>query len=157
MRKLIVLSAALVLAAPASAGMLSGANLLKIASVVMKGKALLNKGQSQCGSQIGLTDQDSLLMQVAGAAVQKALPAPKFSALDLLANKQADRASLNPTFCQTTAAKKPGILGSIGSAAGKLGVGGGMLGGILGGSSSSSTPAPSSGGLGDILGGALGK
>jgi hypothetical protein len=132
----------------------------------MKGKALLGKGQSQCGSQVALTTQDSLLMQLAGAAVQKALPAPKFSALDLLSNKQADTASLSPTFCSTTAAAKPGILGSIGDAAKQLGVGGGALGnlgglgGILGGSTAApaaGTAAPASSGVGGVLGSVLGN
>jgi hypothetical protein len=156
MKKLIVIFAAFSVTVPVQAGILSGANLLKVANIVLKGKALLNKGQSQCGSQVALTSQDSLLMQAAGAAVQQALPAPKFSALDVLANKQASNASLSPTFCQTTAAKKPGILGSIGDAAAKLGVGGGALGGLgglLGGSGSSTPTTGTTNPLGGLLGG----
>ena len=171
MKRLFVSAAAtLVLATPAQASLLAGADLLKVAQVVLKGKALLSKGQSQCGSQLALAPQDNILMALAGNAVQKALPAQKFSAIDILAGKQADIAATQPGFCQTAQAKKPGILGDIADAAGKLGVGGGALGGLGGigglaggalgglgnsapGNSAPSNTGASSSGLGNLLGG----
>ncbi|MBU6208074.1 MAG: hypothetical protein KGQ42_10335 [Alphaproteobacteria bacterium] len=155
-------------ALPVHAGLLSGASLIQVAQIVLKGKALLGKGQSQCGSQVGVSTKDNLLMTAAGAAVQKSLPAPKFNAMSLLANRQASAAAAKPNFCAQTAAKKPGIMTGIASAAGKLGVGGGGplggLGGMLGGAGSGggnplggmlgggSSAPPSSNPLGGLLG-----
>jgi hypothetical protein len=141
---------------PAFAGLLSAANLLKVAGVVLKGRAVLNQGQTTCGNQLALAPQENLLVQAATGAVQKLLPAPKFLSLDNAASAAAKTAATSPTFCQQTVAKKPGILGSIGDAAKQLGVGGGLggLGGILGGGS---TTAPSTGSTAtDVLGGLLG-
>jgi hypothetical protein len=157
MKRIASLVAISLIVTPATAGLLSGASLLKVAGIVLKGKAVLNQGQAKCGTSLALQPQENLLVTAATAAVQKLLPATQFLALDGSASAAAATASQNPTFCQQTAAKKPGILGSIGDAAKKLGVGGGGLGGILGGSSGTTTSPPSTGATaGSILGGILG-
>jgi hypothetical protein len=155
LKKSAIVLFALLAAQPAHAGLLTGANLIKVAEVVLKGKALLGKGQAQCGSALALGTQDNLLITAATAAVKQQLPAPKFKAMDILAGKQANVAAASPTFCQTTAAAKPGILGGIADAAGKLGVNMGGLGGlgsVIG--SATTTGTQSSGG---VLGGILGN
>jgi hypothetical protein len=133
-------------AAPAQAGLLSGANLLNVAKIVLNNRAVLNKASSQCGNQVSLQPQDNLLMEAAGAAVQKALPVTQYAGLLGSAGKLANVQAASPTFCQTTSAKKPGLLGGIAEAAGKLGVGGGLLGGGSG--------SGAAGVLGNILGNA---
>lgn len=156
-------AAAAMLAAPATAGMLSGANLLKVAQVVVRGKALLNQGQSQCGAAAAVKPQESLLVTAASAAVQKALPAPKFNALSLLANKQVKTAAAAPGFCADMAQARPGVVGQIAGAAQQLGVGGlgggdlGLLGGVLGsGLLGGAAPAPAAPTTTDAIGALLG-
>lgn len=166
MKRLVISAIALCTVAAGStaaqAGILSMSQLLKIAPQVLKGKALLEMGQEKCGDQVDLQPKDNLLMTGTSMALKKALPTPRFNAIDLLAGRQAQSASLQPGFCQTTAAKKPTILGNIADSAKLLGVGGGSgrpgssggllgnSGGLLGGSSGNS-------GTGDALSGALGS
>ncbi|MBU6268345.1 MAG: hypothetical protein KGN34_12450 [Sphingomonadales bacterium] len=141
------LALAAVLASPANAGMLSGANLLKVAQVVLRGRAVLNQGQAQCGATAVVKPQENLLMTAATVAVQKALPAPKFDALSLLANRQAASAATRPAFCANVAQNRSGVVGQIAGAAQQLGVGG-LGGGALGG-------VDGSGLLGSALGSGL--
>ncbi len=162
MKRIASLVAVSMIVTPATAGLLSGASLLKVAGIVLKGKAVLNQGQATCGTPLALQPQENLLVTAATAAVQKLLPATQFLALDSSASAAAATASKNPTFCQQAAVKKPGILGSIGGAAKQLGVGGGLLGGlggVLGGTTgAATTPQPSTGTTaGNILGGILGS
>jgi hypothetical protein len=145
MKRVLTVSIAIALAAPAQAGLLSGANLLNVAKIVLNNRAVLNKASSQCGGQVSLQPQDNLLMEAAGAAVQKALPTSQYTGLLGSAGKLANVQAVSPTFCQTTAVKKPGLLGGIADAAGKLGVGGGLLGNGNG--------TGAAGVLGSILGG----
>lgn len=147
MKKLLLMGVMMGLAAPASAGLLSGANLINVAKVVLNNRAVLNKGAAQCPNQVVVQPQESVLMTAARAAVQKALPTSQFAGLETAANRIANRQAAAPEFCQTTAAKKPGLLGGIADAARKMGVGGGILGGA-------SAPVPS--GAGNVLGGILG-
>ncbi len=161
MKRIASLVAISLIVTPASAGLLSGASLFKVAGIVLKGKAVLNQGQAKCGTSLALQPQENLLVTATTAAVQKLLPSVQFLALDKSASAAAATASQSPAFCQQTAAKKPGILGSISDAAKQLGVGGGMLGGlggVLGGATGATTTAPPSTGTtaGSILGGLLG-
>jgi hypothetical protein len=157
MKKIALIISLTLCAAPASAGLLSGANLLKVAGVVLRGKATLNQGQTTCGNQLAIAPQENLLMLAASAAVQKLMPASKFLSLENAASASATTASTSPTFCQQTVAKKPGILGSIGDAAKQLGVGGnlGGLGSVLGGGATAqpTTGSTAAGVLGGLLGG----
>ncbi len=148
MKKLLLATIAVSLAVPAQAGLLSGATLINVAKTVLNNRAVLNKGQQQCPNQIAIAPQENLLMTAARAAVQKQLPAAQFVNLDTAADRMANQASADQTFCQQTVVKKPGLLGGIADAARKMGVGGGILGG-----GSSSTGTNSGGGLGGILGG----
>ncbi len=148
MKKLLLVGVMLGLAAPASAGLLSGANLINVAKVVLNNRAVLNKGAAQCPGQVTLQPKDNLLMTAARAAVQKALPVTQFTGLETAANTAANRSAAAPEFCQTTAAKKPGLLGGIADAARKMGVGGGILG--------SGATTPTTSGAGNVLGGILG-
>ncbi len=169
MKKIALIISLTLCAAPASAGLLSGANQLKVAGVVLRGKATLNQGQTTCGNQLAIAPQENLLMLAASAAVQKLMPATNFLSLENAAAASATTAAKSPTFCPQTVAKKPGILGSIGDAAKQLGVGGnlgglGGLGGILGGGSTAqpattgattgtTTGTTAAGVLGGLLGG----
>jgi len=154
MKRILLTLAAFAIAVPAQAGMISAATLLKLAPLVLKNKALLDKGQAQCGADAALKPQESLLNVAVSAAIQKALPARKFDALSMLANRQANTASLAPGFCTTAVAQKPGLLGSIADAAGKLGAGGnlGVLGGALGGGGTGTGDAATAA-LGGLLAG----
>ena len=167
MKKVLTISLATVAicaaAVPAHAGLLGMAELLKVASTVMKGKALLNKGATTCGSSLVVAPQENLLMDAASSAVQKLLPIAKYTSIASAATSSATTAAASPTFCATTAAAKPGILGSIASAAGKLGVGGklgglgSVLGGVTGSGATAPAAAPATGGLGKVLGGVFGQ
>lgn len=150
MKKFLILSVtfglgAFNLAMPVQAGLLSGALLRQAAQVVLNNRAVLNKGTTQCPSQISLAPHDNLLIAATTAAVQRSLPVAQFNGLQGEATQSANAASASPTFCQTTAVKKPGLLGGIADVARKMGVGGGLLGG--------GSAVPSTGGLGGILGG----
>lgn len=149
MKLLFSFAAIALFAAPATAGVIPAATLLKLAPLVLKNKALLDRGQSQCGGGAMLKPQESLLNLAVGAAIQKALPAKKFDALSLLADQQAATASLAPGFCARAAVQKPGLLGTIADAAGKLGVGSdsGSMAGLLGGGDAAAAA------LGGLLGG----
>lgn len=147
MKRAILTLSAFAIATPAHAGMIPTATLLKLAPLVLKNRALLDKGQAQCGGDAALKPQESLLNVAVGAAIQKALPARKFDALSLLANRQASAASLAPGFCTTAVARKPGLVGSIADAAQQLGVAG-DLGSLLGGSTGGNAAAA----LGGLLG-----
>lgn len=155
MKLLLPFAAAALVAMPAHAGVISTATLLKLAPLVLKNKALLDKGQAQCGQDAALKPQESLLNLAVGAAIQKALPVKKFDALSMLANRQATSASLTPGFCTRAVAQKPGLLGTIADAAGKLGVGGdlGSMAGVLGGGGGAGGSDAVTGALGGLLGG----
>ena len=148
MKKVVIVAGVLCLAAPAQAGILSGANLINVAKTVLGNRAVLNKGAEQCPNQVTLQPQENLLMTSARAAVERLVPASRFGALETAANAAANRASASPEFCQTTVARKPGLLGGIADAARKMGVGGGILG--------SGTTAPATGSTGSTVGGVLG-
>lgn len=144
--------AVIALATPASAATVPMATWLKLAPLVLRNKALLERGQTQCGADAALKPQESLLSLAVGAAIEKALPARKFDALSLLAARQAAVASRAPSFCTRAAVQKPGMLSTIADAAGKLGVGGdlGTMAGMLGGDSGNDAV---SGALSGLLGG----
>lgn len=146
MKKFLLLPIAIGLAMPVQAGLLSGGKLLDVAKVVLNNRAVLNKGVQQCPNQIVIQPQENLLMNAAKDAVKKALVPAQFSGLESAADTIANRSAASPDFCQTTAVKKPGLLGGIVDAARKLGVGGGILGGV------SQAPA-NTGSLGGLLGG----
>jgi hypothetical protein len=149
MKKLLIATVAMGLAVPASAGLFSGGALLNVAKIILNNRAVLNKGATQCPQQVVVAPQESILMTAARAAVQKALPTTQFSGLETAADRIANRSAAAPTFCQTTAVKKPGLLGGIADAARKMGVGGGILG-----APTQSTTSNGAGVLGSILGGA---
>ncbi len=147
MKKVIIVAIAMGMAVPAQAGLLSGANLINVAKTVLGNSAILNKAQTNCPTQVTTQPQESVLMTAAKAAVQKALPGGQFGRLQAVADATANKASADPTFCETTAVKKPGLLGGIADAAKKLGVGGGLLGGGT---------TTGGGSIGNVLGGLLG-
>ena len=91
-----------------------------LAKVVLGGGSILKKGKQKCGSALGLTSKEDLLLSFARSQAQKSLPLAQFTALDQVSNAEAEKASESPTFCADTAKKKKGLLGSIGSAAKKL-------------------------------------
>ncbi|MDE2595891.1 MAG: hypothetical protein KGL44_03325 [Sphingomonadales bacterium] len=142
------------LAVPAQAGLLSGANLINVAKVVLGNRAVLNKGVQQCPNQVTLQPQDDLLMTSARAAVQRLVPASRFGVLETAADTAANRSAASPEFCQNTATKKPGLLGGIADAARKMGVGGGILGPSTGTATTTTGSTPST--AGSVLGGILG-
>ena len=131
---LLAAAAALLPLTPATAGLLDSASLLKVAQVVLRSKALLDRGQARCGEPAALQPKESMLVTAANLAVQQALPKPKFNALDLLANRQATTAAAAPGFCTTATQQKPALLGQVASAAQQLGVGGnlGLAGALVG-------------------------
>jgi hypothetical protein len=89
-----------------------------LAKVVLGNGATVQKAADTCQNQTGtnkfsLTSQDSLTMQIARAAAEKALPQAQFLALDTAANTQATTQAAAPGFCATTAKKKNGLLDAL--------------------------------------------
>lgn len=89
-----------------------------LAKVVLGNGATVQKAADTCQNQnaqnkVSLTSQDSLTMQIARAAVEKALPQAQFLALDTAASTQATTQAATPGFCATTAKKKNGLLDAI--------------------------------------------
>jgi hypothetical protein len=85
-----------------------------LAKVVLGNGATVQKAAETCPTnKFALTSQDSLTMQIARAAAEKALPQAQFLALDNAASTQATTAAATPGFCNTTAKKKSGLLDAI--------------------------------------------
>jgi hypothetical protein len=85
-----------------------------LAKVVLGNGATVQKAAEICPTnKFALTSQDSLTMQIARAAAEKALPQSQFLALDTAASTQATTQAATPGFCNTTAKKKSGLLDAI--------------------------------------------
>jgi hypothetical protein len=85
-----------------------------LAKVVLGNGATVQKAAETCPTnKFALTSQDSLTMQIARAAAEKALPQSQFLALDTAASTQATTQAAAPGFCNTTAKKKSGLLDAI--------------------------------------------
>lgn len=84
-----------------------------LAKVVLGNGATVQKAAENCPTKVSLTTQDSLTMQIARAAAERALPAEQFLALDTAASKQATTQAAAPAFCNQTAKKKNGLLDAI--------------------------------------------
>lgn len=84
-----------------------------LAKVVLGNGATVKKAAETCPNKVTLTSQDSLTMQIARAAAQKALPEAQFLTLDNAATTDATKASTTTGFCNTTAKKKNGLLDAI--------------------------------------------
>jgi hypothetical protein len=87
-----------------------------LAKTILGGKSVLKKAEKKCGSSLALTNGDNTTIDLAVAAVRRALPETQFLALDQTAQSAADAKAESSTFCPETKAKKKGILGSIGRA-----------------------------------------
>ena len=84
-----------------------------LAKVVLGNGATVQKAAETCPTKVSLTPQDSLTMQIARAAAERALPSTQFLALDAAAGTQATTQAATPGFCNTTAKKKNGLLDAI--------------------------------------------
>jgi antitoxin component of RelBE/YafQ-DinJ toxin-antitoxin module len=84
-----------------------------LAKVVLGNGATVRKAADACPNKVTLTSQDSLTMQIARAAAERALPATQFLALDTAASTQATTQAATPGFCTQTAKKKSGLLDAI--------------------------------------------
>jgi antitoxin component of RelBE/YafQ-DinJ toxin-antitoxin module len=85
-----------------------------LAKVVLGNGATVQKAADTCPTnKFALTSTDSLTMQIARAAAEKALPQAQFLALDTAATTQATTQAAAPAFCNQTAKKKNGLLDAI--------------------------------------------
>jgi antitoxin component of RelBE/YafQ-DinJ toxin-antitoxin module len=84
-----------------------------LAKVVLGNGATVQKAAETCPTKVSLTSQDSLTMQIARAAAERALPSSQFLALDTAATTQATTQAATPGFCNQTAKKKNGLLDAI--------------------------------------------
>jgi antitoxin component of RelBE/YafQ-DinJ toxin-antitoxin module len=84
-----------------------------LAKVVLGNGATVQKAAEACPTKVSLTSKDSLTMQIARAAAERALPQAQFLALDNAATTQATTQSTAPGFCNQTAKKKNGLLDAI--------------------------------------------
>ena len=84
-----------------------------LAKVVLGNGATVQKAAETCPTKVSLTSQDSLTMQIARVAAEKALPQAQFLALDSAATTQATTQAAAPGFCTQTAKKKNGLLDAI--------------------------------------------
>jgi hypothetical protein len=84
-----------------------------LAKVVLGNGATVQKAAETCPTKVSLTSQDSLTMQIARAAAERALPSAQFLALDTAASTQATTQAATPGFCNQTAKKKNGLLDAI--------------------------------------------
>ena len=91
-----------------------------LAKVVLGNGATVKKAAETCPTKVALTTRDSLTMQIARAAAERALPAPQFLALDTAATTQATTQAATPGFCNQTARKKNRLLDAIKKAGQKL-------------------------------------
>lgn len=126
MKRMAIACAALVLAAPATAGLLSGGNILKAAKVVLKGQSVLKTGETKCGSSLALLPAENSLIDQAVATVRSALTPADFGTVLQDAQKTTETEAQKPAFCTETKAKKKGLLGSIGKAAKAIGAAKGL-------------------------------
>jgi antitoxin component of RelBE/YafQ-DinJ toxin-antitoxin module len=110
-RKLTVTGAAMAVMVSVPAQALGVGDLAK---VVLGNGATVQKAAETCPTnKFSLTSQDSLTMQIARAAAEKALPQAQFLALDNAATTQATTQAAKPGFCNTTAKKKSGLLEAL--------------------------------------------
>jgi antitoxin component of RelBE/YafQ-DinJ toxin-antitoxin module len=91
-----------------------------LAKVVLGNGATVKKAAETCPTKVSLTPQDSLTMQIARAAAEKALPQAQFLTLDTAATTQATTQATTPGFCAQTAQKKSGLMDAIKKAGQKL-------------------------------------
>lgn len=109
--QLAAIALAVIVATPATA-----LGIGDLAKIVLGNSSVLKKGQEKCGQTLGLTNDDSLAMTLARAAVEKALPISQFTALDNAANTSATTAAQTPTFCNETKVQKPSMMKTIAKA-----------------------------------------
>ncbi len=91
-----------------------------LAKVVLGNGATVQKAADTCANKVMLAPQDSMMMQIARQAAERALPANQFMALDTAATTQATTQAKAPGFCDKTAKKKNGLLDAIKKAGQKL-------------------------------------
>ena len=100
---------------------------LKSADVILKTRALLTLGQSRCGPNAALSDNNLKLITVGSDAAAKAISADQFSALDSAAQASVGTTAKGEIFCLSVASNKKGMLNSILISAKNLGVTGDVL------------------------------
>ena len=124
MKKAVITAMATValVAAPVSAGLISGGTL-EAAKLILKGRKLLKAGETKCGSSLQLAPEENLLLSLAKSRVKKALPASQFLALDKAADSETTKATSVTNFCDTAKTDKPKLLDQVKEAATKFGLG----------------------------------
>lgn len=99
---------AVAVAAPAQA-----LGIEDLAKVVLGGNSVLKKAEQNCGNNGQLTLADNATLSMAVDAVRNKLVPERFTALDGVAQAEADTQSQSQTFCTETKTKKKGLLSKI--------------------------------------------